>query len=107
MNWTALGVVGSLVVSLLGAAFGFVQANRATKSASTTKTIELGVKDLIDQYQEANKNLHDEVEQCKGECSELRIELAQVRKELDAVLTHNDTLEAEVIRLKRKTGEIK
>lgn len=106
VDWTAVGIVGTLIVSLLGSLFGLYQARKADRSASTTKTIELGVKDLIDQYQEQNKDLKQEVTDCKMECSMLRTELAVVRIELQEEKGRREDLEAQVIRLKRVTGEL-
>lgn len=106
VDWTAVGIVGTLFVSLLGSLFGLYQARKADRSASTTKTIELGVKDLIDQYQEQNKDLKDEVADCKSECATLRVELASVRVELANEKARRDDLEAEVIRLKIAAGEL-
>lgn len=107
MNWTAVGIVGTLLLSLIGSLFGLYQARRADHSATTTRTIELGVKDLIDQYQEANSQLHTEVSECKGECATLRQENGQLKTDMADLERRYDNLEAEVIRLKQKAGELK
>jgi len=106
VDWTAVGIIGTLIVSLLGSLFGLYQARRADRSATTTKTIELGVKDLIDQYQERQQELKADVEQCNAKCASLETELSEVRLKLRRAETHIDNLEAEVIRLKRETGEL-
>jgi hypothetical protein len=113
VNWVAAGVIVSGVVSVLASVIGYVNSRKADKSASTSRTIELGVKDLIDQYQEANEELRTEVTDCKGECAALRKENAALRAEVSAVKEERETmerrldnLEAELIRLKRKAGEL-
>lgn len=106
VDWTVVGIVGTLFVSLLGSLFGLYQARKADRSATTTKTIELGVKDLIDQYQERQKELKSDVEECTNRCRALQEQAETLRSELAKATTHIDSLEAEVIRLKRAAGEI-
>lgn len=106
VDWTAVGIVGTLVVSLMGSLFGLYQARKADRSATTTKTIELGVKDLIDQYQERQQELKTDVEECNKKCAAVEAELNEVRAKLRQAETHIDNLEAEIIRLRRETGEL-
>lgn len=106
MNWAAVGVVGSLIVSFAGSLFVYLQARKADRSATVTKTIELGVTGLIDQYQEANKSLHDEVTECRNECRMLQDENRQLTEQVEVLKTRIDDHEAEIIRLQRKAGEI-
>jgi len=106
VDWTAVGIVGTLIVSLLGSMFGLYQARRADRSATTTKTIELGVKDLIDQYQERQAELKADVEECNQKVVVLETTLREVREKLRRAETHIDNLEAEIIRLKREAGEL-
>lgn len=106
MNWVAAGVIVSGLVSVIASAVGYVNSRRADKSASTTRTIELGVKDLIDQYQEANRGLHDDLVDCQGKCAAVQEENRELRSELEDLQRRYDNLEADVIRLKRKAGEL-
>lgn len=106
VDWTAVGIIGTLLVSLMGSLFGLYQARKADRSATTTKTIELGVKDLIDQYQERQEELKVDVATCTAKCAALEAEVHSLREELRQVYTAHDNLEAENIRLKRQTGEL-
>jgi len=113
-DWTGLAIAGPITVSILGAIFGLYQARKADKSASTTKMTELAVKDLIDQYQEANKELREEVSLCHGKCTELEVrdrergqEIRVLKEEVGTLTTKLDNADAEIIRLKLKAGEIK
>lgn len=106
VDWTVVGIVGTLFISLLGSLFGLYQARKADKSATTTKTIELGVKDLIDQYQERQKELKSDVEDCTEKCQKLQEQADALKVDLSRANTHIDNLEAEIIRLKRAAGEI-
>lgn len=106
MSWAEVGIIGTLVVSLSATLFGFIQANRSNKSASTSKTIELGITTLIDQYQEANAVLSEGVKACKDECKALKTKVELLEKEVSELKTQKDDHEVEIIRLKIKTGEI-
>lgn len=103
-NWTAVGIVGTLVVSLVGSLFAFIQASRSNKSASTSRTIELGITQLIDQYQEANAALAAETAACKEECARLRGEIRVLRRQVEEFRTTIDNQEAEIIRLTSQRG---
>lgn len=106
MNWTAVGIVGTLLVSFLGAVFGLYQGRKAESSAKTTKTIELGVKDLVDQYRERNEELLDEVHECTGKCKELEATVRNLQVVVDKLRTQIDNKDAEIIRLRTKAGEL-
>lgn len=107
-----IAIIGSVVVSALGAIFGLYQARKADKSATTTRTIEIGVKDLVDQYQEANRELREQVHECNQSCLALKEEVASLKLEVaslkeesgrkDAIIDNKD---ADIIRLKRQLGE--
>lgn len=106
IDWTAVGIIGTLIVSLMGSLFGLFQAREADKSATTTKTIELGVKDLIDQYQERQEELKSDVATCTAKCAALETEVQALRAELREAYTTHDNLEAQIIGLKRQVGEL-
>lgn len=108
-----IAVLGAVIVSAMGAIFGLYQARKADKSATTTKTIELGVKDLIDQYQETNKDLREqvvalkqEVAACKERESLVEAELHSIKDIVETLITKLDNKDAEIIGLKRRLGEI-
>lgn len=113
MNWTAVGIIGTLVVSFLGALFGLYQARKADRSATTTRTIELGVQDLVNQYRERNEELLDEVHECTGKCRELEAKVSALEAAgrnlqvvIDDLRTSIDNKDAEIIRLRTKAGEL-
>lgn len=105
IDWTAVGIVGTLVVSLLGSLFGLYQGRKADKSATTTETIELGVKHLIDQYQERQKELKDDVDLCNKRCQDLQKQTDALKAELSKANTHIRNLESKIVRLKIIAGE--
>lgn len=92
-DWSAVGIVGTLCVSFIGAVFGLVQARKADKSASTSKTIELGVRDLIDQYQERLRELKEDIDECSARCLQLEADLGEARSSL-----HNARMEIAELR---------
>src|SRR5688500_6763397 len=100
-----IAMIGAVVVSAMGAVFGLYQARKADRSASTTKTIEIGVKDLVDQYQEANKELREETRNCAERCKALEQELLSLRIKVEQLDVVVDNKNAEIIRLRRKLGE--
>ena len=106
MNWTALGIVGTLVVSFVTAVFGLYQARKADTSATTTATIELGVRNLVDQYREANDELREDVKKHEGHVRMLEAQVRELRSEVDRLSTIVDDREANIIRLKRELGEL-
>lgn len=100
-----IAVLGAVIVSAMGAIFGLYQARKADRSATTTKTIELGVKDLIDQYQEANKELRDDTKECHERCKVLELKVVSLNFKVERLETILDNRDAEIIRLKRTLGE--
>lgn len=117
MNWAIGGTLAGAVVAgifaLIQAKIADRRARDADRSATTTKTIELGVTELINQYREANEELRDalhEMRQLRRETdSKLRVataELAQAHTLIETLRTENDDLQSEIIRLKRLVGEI-
>ena len=112
MGASEFALVGSVVVSALGALFGLYQARKADRSANTTRTIELGVTTLIDQYQEANEQLRDQTHECTERCKALEAEVRVLKTQVDELRMVNDQLittldnkNATIIRLKRLVGE--
>ena len=112
MGASEFALIGSVIVSGLGALFGLYQARKADRSATTTKTIELGVTNLIDQYQEANEQLRDETHECKERCKVLESEVRELRRQVyelkmvnDHLITELDNNHATIIRLKNLVGE--
>lgn len=117
MNWT---IAVPLIVAVVAGVFALAQARMADKrakeadsSASTTKTIEIGVTDLVNQYREANEELRDEVHQLSTRCRELsetirgfEAQIAQFKKELDVRETQLDNAQATIIGLKRRVGDL-
>ena len=121
MNWT---VAAPLIIAVLAGVFALAQAKiadrrakAADESATTTKTIELGVTELINQYRSANEELRDEVHEVtqmkdvlerkmKEEIRQLRAEIAALREELQSKITECDNFEAENVRLRIKAGEV-
>jgi len=116
-NWA---VVGSLIGAVIAGVFGTIaaviadrRAKSATKSEQTTKTIEIGITELINQYRQANEELRDEVhevtamkDRLESDMARLRAELTVAKKMMEEMVTEKDNLEAEIIRLKLKCGEI-
>lgn len=105
IDWTAFSIIGTLAVSLLGALFGLYQARKADRSATTTKTIELGVKDLIDQYQERQRELKEDVAECNARCSALSMQAESERAKLQEALIVIGELRSEISRLEALTGD--
>jgi len=121
MNWT---VAGPLIVAILAGVFALAQAKiadrrakEADQSATTTKTIEIGVTELINQYRAANEELRDEVHEVtelknrlerkmQEELRLLRAELAATRQALEEMTVRADNFEAENVRLRIKAGEV-
>ena len=100
VDWVAVaGVSGTLVVSILGSSFGLYQARKADKSVTTTKTIELGVRDLIDQYQEHQKEMRIELDACSKRNAELQDNDGKLRESLGRALITIADLTQEVSRL--------
>lgn len=112
-------VVVPLLAAVVAGAFALWQAKiadrrakDATSSANTTKTIELGVTDLINQYREANEELRDEIHELnnlrtslESDMRVMRAEVNEVRNALEHCETEKDNLQAEIVRLKIKAGE--
>lgn len=112
MSAAEIALVGSVIVSAAGAIFGLYQARKADRSANTTKTIEIGVKDLIDQYQEANKDqkveiteLKEETHRCTERCKAMESEIRALKRKVEDYKTVIDNKDAEIIRLMRRLGE--
>lgn len=117
VNWT---IAVPLIVAVIGAGVALWQARTADKrardadtSASATKTIEIGVTDLVNQYREANEELRDEVHHLAERCRELteamrvlETQIAQFKKELDVRDTQLDDAQSEIIRLRRRLGDL-
>jgi protein subunit release factor A len=128
MNWPIIGALGVAVVTGI---FALIQAQIATKSArdanaarikadnsaNTTKLIETGVTDLINQYRSRVEELLDDIHECstakdaleqkfRGEIRVLEAKVLTLTRELHEALTTLDNMESENIRLKIKAGEV-
>jgi protein subunit release factor A len=117
MDWST---VGALVVAIIAGVFALVQAQIAAKgaknadtSANTTKIIETGVTDLIDQYRSRVEELVDDLHEARGleekfqrELRVLKAKIGTLKTDLQTALTTIDNLESENIRLKIKAGEV-
>lgn len=101
-----VAIIGSVFVSAMGAVFGLYQARKADRSATTTKTIEIGVTTLIDQYQEANKDLRENVEKLTVQVKDQEKKIHNLEREVEDLKTIVDNKDAEIIRLKRELGEL-
>lgn len=100
-----IAILGAVLVSAMGAIFGLYQARKADKSASTTKTIELGVKDLVDQYRETNEELRDQSHDCEERCTKLETKVATLERKVNNLEFLVEDKDMEIIRLKIKLGE--
>lgn len=105
-------IIGSVVVSAMGAIFGLYQARKADKSATTTKTIELGVTQLIDQYRKSNQELAEEQHNCNERCAALELKAREQDEKIEYLQDKVDTLEStieekdtQIFALKMKYGE--
>lgn len=97
--------LGAVVVSAMGAVFGLYQARKADRSANTTKTIEIGVTQLVDQYQETNRELRVEIHEANEKCKSLQKEVFELQRKVENLETTIDNQHAEIIRLRRELGE--
>lgn len=94
------------LVTLAGTAATFYAARYSARKAGETDTIKLGVTELVDQLRAERTHLETEVEACKGECAAIRRELEEVKAELIDLRALKDRYEEEIVRLKRKAGEL-
>lgn len=100
-----IAILGAVFVSALGAVFGLYQARKADKSAVTTKTIELGVKDLVDQYRETNEDLRTQSHACEDRCTKLEDKVSVLERKVNNLEFLVEDKDMEIIRLKLKLGE--
>lgn len=128
MNWPIIGALGVAVVT---GVFALIQAQIATKSArdanaarvkadnsaNTTKLIETGVTDLINQYRSRVEELMYDVhaleaskatleQKLQAEIRVLRAKVGTLSRDLQEAITARDNLESDNIRLKIKAGEV-
>lgn len=101
-NWAAIGTVGTLIVAIITTIFGYLQARKADRSASTTKTIELGVTELIDQYRQTLAETDARAHNCEKKCEELAERNELLEQELIEMQTQLDNHEAQIIRLQNE-----
>lgn len=112
MTASEAAVLGAVIVSAMGAVFGLYQARKADRSATTTRTIEIGVKDLVDQYQEANKDLREQVQELLNKHKEQDAEIRELKNMVhelklinEQLITELDNKNSDIIRLKNLAGE--
>lgn len=113
MNWTAVSIVGTLILSALGSMFGLYQARKADRSAQFTRSIEVGVTSLVDQLQEEREELRKELAAARQRSTDLETqlratekEIRELRKQIQNLMTALDNQEAEIIGYKRRLGEL-
>ena len=109
VDTTDLGIIIPLVVSMIGSAVAVYQS----RSTTTSKTLELGVVNLVDQLQEEMAGQRAQVKDCNDRCQGLEARVAELEQQVSDLTDHNAHLEtenddysAEIIRLKRKAGEL-
>lgn len=112
MTASAFALIGTVIVAILGGAFGLYQARSVSKSAAkandsatATKFIEFAVKDLVDQYRERNEELLDDVHEVTEKCKVLEKEVKELRKEVSNLRGAIDEKDTEILRLKHELGE--
>lgn len=107
-----IATVATFVATILTALISAWQARKADKSAKVTHVIETGVATLVDQLQEEREVLKDEVDEFRTKYREIerqfrqaKAELRQAREDLLEAMHVIELREAEIIRLKRISGE--
>jgi predicted nucleic acid-binding Zn-ribbon protein len=111
MTAANFAIIGSVIVSGLGAIFGLYQARKADKSASTTKIVEIAVRDLVDQHQEDNKALRDQAATREVRVTALQAEVHALEDEVHELRSKVNSLERlvalrdeEIIHLRLSAG---
>lgn len=99
-----VAILGSVIVSALGAVFGLYQARKADRSATTTRTIELGVTQLVDQYRKANEELVNQTKSCTQRCAALETKSREQDQKIEGLEARVDELTTEV---QKKDDEIR
>ena len=116
MTGPTWAIIISLVIAAASALFGLIQdtkatraSNNATSSTASTKMMELGVKNLVDQYRERNEELIDDVHECTNKCAELSdkvVHLERHVRELERAVARGTGMiaekEAEIVRLQER-----
>ena len=103
---SALIVIIPAVITLAGTLATLIAARASARRASATETIKLGVTQLVDQLQEELGRSHREMEECRGECAALRVEVGRLRDRVEQQTGTIEDQQAEIIRLMRKAGEL-
>lgn len=122
VNWTAVGVIGGVIVSLASTVLVYVKgrkADAAVESSSMINTAFEGQKTLVRDLQEEVSRHREIAMQCEAETASLRVELnaakskiADLEREVIMVERENlkhqkkiQDLESEVMSLRRINDE--
>lgn len=100
-----VAALGAVVVSAMGAVFGLYQARKADRSATTTRTIELGVNELVNQYRETNEELRAEVHALQTELATTNERVKDLERQVENFRAIVDEKDVEILRLKHELGE--